>query len=261
MAEHSPAERGQDVRYQYIACQRASAPGCGILLPCRTTAVWSSRTRSGRRVASTAGRGRRRPSRPWLDLTSSRHLGAGDAGRGLDRWTVPAVVASSPLPVGEVDVISIDLHTCLDPWEALDSSNADIAHIGDVLFDMNTGQLQEEIASRFPPVGRRLRARPDRAAAGVAGSQRGGADRRGGPGPPPRRGPTRGVPSRTTRSRARRDRRGVPPGRKSNIGAVVPARVPPLPRRMWTLDPTSTGLDDALARLRERHGLTRAAAP
>lgn len=197
-----------------------------------------------------------------LDLTSSRHLGAGDAGRGLDRWTVTAVVASSPLPVGEVDVIGIDLHTCLDPWEALDSSNADIAHIGDVLFDMNTGQLQEEIASRFPPVGRRLlvldriELQPEwqgrnvgaliaaegldhlRAGARLAVCLPGPLDR------PP------GVPDEEYR------RAG---SRISGLWSQLGFR--PFREGVWTLDPASTGLDDALARLRERHGLTRAAAP
>lgn len=80
---------------------------------------------------------------------------AGDGGRGMERWTITAATAG-PEPVGELQVLVVDLLRCDDPWAALDSSNDNIAHIGEVVFDMNTGHLTETLDTRLARVGHRV---------------------------------------------------------------------------------------------------------
>lgn len=201
-----------------------------------------------------------------LDLTSSRHLDVPTGQRGIDRCTVVALVAPldaadvppTPQPVGEVDVIVVDLLTCPDPWQALDSSNEHIAHIGEVLFDINTGQLVEELASRFQPVGRRLllldriELQPEwqgqnvaaliaaealdqlRAGARLAVCLPGPLDR-------PEQMPDEEYQRAVTRMQGVWSQLGFHPFREG----------------VWILDPSGTSLDEALVRLRARHGLTR----
>lgn len=88
-----------------------------------------------------------------LRLSTRRRLGR-DSPQGIERWTVEA---STPRGrVGELHVLVLDLAQCRDPWGALDSSNDELAHIGDVLFDMNTGQLAESLDSALPRGGQRV---------------------------------------------------------------------------------------------------------
>lgn len=90
-----------------------------------------------------------------LRLSTSRLLGDAST-RGLQRWAVEALPADGAEPIGTISVLSVDLRECEDPWDALDSSNDDIAHIGDVVFDVNTGQLAEGLASRLHDTGDRV---------------------------------------------------------------------------------------------------------
>lgn len=87
-----------------------------------------------------------------------------DGSRGIERWTVSAV-ANGPesrdgqathQPVGELQILIVDLLKCPDPWEALDSSNDNIAHIGETVFDVNSGQLTERLDARLDRVGDRV---------------------------------------------------------------------------------------------------------
>jgi hypothetical protein len=87
-----------------------------------------------------------------LVLTSRRVLGAGP--RGIEHWTVDAVTQGGDL--GRLQLLAVDLVRCLDPWGALDASNADVAHIGDTVFDMNTGQLAERFDQRLSRRGTRV---------------------------------------------------------------------------------------------------------
>ncbi len=96
-----------------------------------------------------------------LVLTSRRVLGAGP--RGIEHWIVTAVpeglldgAADGADGVGRLELLAIDLVRCPDPWGALDASNEDVAHIGDTVFDMNTGQLAERFDQRLSRRGSRV---------------------------------------------------------------------------------------------------------
>lgn len=72
-----------------------------------------------------------------------------------------AVLATQDAPdvarrVGELQLLVVDLLTCPDPWGALDSSNDSIAHIGDTVFDANTGQLSERLDGVLGRAGHRV---------------------------------------------------------------------------------------------------------
>ena len=72
-----------------------------------------------------------------------------------------AVLAGEDAPdvarrVGELQLLVVDLLTCPDPWGALDSSNDSIAHIGDTVFDANTGQLSERLDGVLGRAGHRV---------------------------------------------------------------------------------------------------------
>lgn len=90
---------------------------------------------------------------------------------GVERWVVRAVLAgpdsgmaeSQPgsaapreEPVGRIEVLSVDLTRCRDPWGELDASNDAVAHMGETVFDQNTGQLAEAFDSRLRRVGDRV---------------------------------------------------------------------------------------------------------
>ncbi|HEX5511727.1 MAG TPA: hypothetical protein VFX41_08425 [Actinomycetales bacterium] len=79
---------------------------------------------------------------------------------GIERWSVEAFVADGggrdSGSLAGLNLVVVDLLRSVDPWAALDSSNDDLAHIGDTVFDMNTGQLSEALDSRIPPSGNRL---------------------------------------------------------------------------------------------------------
>lgn len=89
---------------------------------------------------------------------------------GVERWVVRAVTglasadAEQPVdhplpgedPVGRIEVLSIDLARCDDPWAELDASNDAVAHIGETVFDQNTGQLAQEFDSRLRGIGDRV---------------------------------------------------------------------------------------------------------
>jgi GNAT superfamily N-acetyltransferase len=92
-----------------------------------------------------------------LVLSTGRVLGERPA--GIAHWTVTAVApGSTDAPevgaglvgeIGRLQLLAIDLVRCADPWGALDASNADVAHIGDTVFDMNTGQLADRFDQRL----------------------------------------------------------------------------------------------------------------
>jgi GNAT superfamily N-acetyltransferase len=88
-----------------------------------------------------------------LRLSTSRRLGRGHP-RGIERWTAEARTPDDR--VGELQVLMIDLTQCRDPWGALDSSNDDLAHIGDAVFDSNTGHLAESLDSALERIGHRV---------------------------------------------------------------------------------------------------------
>lgn len=88
-----------------------------------------------------------------LRFSTSRRLGR-DRSRGVERWTAQATAPSGA--VAELHVLVLDLTQCQDPWGALDSSNDDLAHIGDAVFDINTGQLAESLDSTLERVGHRV---------------------------------------------------------------------------------------------------------
>ncbi len=94
-----------------------------------------------------------------LRFVTERPLSEG-SGAGIERWSVQAAVAKASQdaerPVGELHLVAVDLVRSVDPWAALDSSNDDLAHIGDTVFDMNTGQLSEMLDSSIPRGGDRL---------------------------------------------------------------------------------------------------------
>lgn len=90
---------------------------------------------------------------------------------GVERWAVRAVLgggeegseggphdsASRPDElVGSIELLVVDLTRCRDPWGELDASNDEVAHIGETVFDVNTGQLAEEFDSRLRRIGERV---------------------------------------------------------------------------------------------------------
>ncbi|HET8602251.1 MAG TPA: hypothetical protein VFL99_18145 [Segeticoccus sp.] len=92
-----------------------------------------------------------------LELSTARRLG--EPATGLEQWQVTASVPGADgadRPVGTLSVMALDLVACEDPWGALDSSNEDIAHIGDVVFDEMTGQLSPELDARLAKTGERV---------------------------------------------------------------------------------------------------------
>lgn len=96
-----------------------------------------------------------------LVLSSRRSLSVGSG--GIERWTIHAVLSGSSdtgsttaVRVGRLQVLVIDLVKCRDPWGELDTSNEDIAHIGETVFDMNTGQLAERFDTRLERIGQRV---------------------------------------------------------------------------------------------------------
>jgi len=102
-----------------------------------------------------------------LVFTCRRPLAAGP---GVERWVVRAVLAggaaegehaggagrSADASVGRIEMLSVDLTRCRDPWGELDASNDAVAHIGETVFDANTGQLAEGFDSRLRRVGERV---------------------------------------------------------------------------------------------------------
>lgn len=103
-----------------------------------------------------------------LAFTCRRSLGAPS---GVERWIVRAVLAgqvagddaerraddpAAEEPVGRIEVLSVDLTRCRDPWGELDASNDAVAHIGETVFDQNTGQLAQAFDSRLRRVGGRV---------------------------------------------------------------------------------------------------------
>lgn len=103
-----------------------------------------------------------------LTFTFRRSLAAPS---GVERWIVRAVLAGlesgdverqagSPGAreelVGQIEVLSVDLTRCRDPWGELDASNDAVAHIGEIVFDQNTGQLAEAFDSRLRRLGDRI---------------------------------------------------------------------------------------------------------
>ncbi len=93
---------------------------------------------------------------PGIELVLSSRRALGAAPRGIEHWTVDAVTAAAGGEVGRLQVLAIDLVRCPDPWGALDASNEDVAHIGDTVFDMNTGQLAERFDQRLRRRGSRV---------------------------------------------------------------------------------------------------------
>lgn len=84
---------------------------------------------------------------------------------GVERWVVRASATTASGegarlatedPVGRIEVLSVDLARCHDPWAELDASNDAVAHIGETVFDQNTGQLAQEFDSRLRGVGDRV---------------------------------------------------------------------------------------------------------
>lgn len=101
-----------------------------------------------------------------LAFTCRRSLAAAS---GVDRWVVRAVTTTAPgegdgpavdpapeAPVGRIEVLSVDLARCRDPWAELDASNDAVAHIGETVFDQNTGQLAQRFDSRLHGIGDRV---------------------------------------------------------------------------------------------------------
>lgn len=101
-----------------------------------------------------------------LEFTARRPLGAPS---GVERWSVRAVLravddesrrgdhgAEGSEQVGRLEILVVDLERCRDPWGAMDASNDDVAHIGETVFDVNTGQLAERFDSRLQRVGERV---------------------------------------------------------------------------------------------------------
>jgi GNAT superfamily N-acetyltransferase len=92
-----------------------------------------------------------------LELATARRLG--EPVNGLEQWRVNASVPGvdgADRAVGTLSVVALDLVACDDPWGALDSSNEDISHIGDVVFDEMTGQLSPELDARLAHTGERV---------------------------------------------------------------------------------------------------------
>src|SRR5664280_2421542 len=69
---------------------------------------------------------------------------------------LPAKISDIHLSFSVRRPIIVDLLKCPDPWEALDSSNDNIAHIGETVFDVNSGQLTERLDARLDRVGDRV---------------------------------------------------------------------------------------------------------
>lgn len=101
-----------------------------------------------------------------LELTCRRPLAAAS---GVDRWVARAITGAGrgdPGPstadpvseelVGRIEVLSVDLARCRDPWAELDASNDAVAHIGETVFDQNTGQLAQGFDSRLRGSGDRV---------------------------------------------------------------------------------------------------------
>ncbi len=88
---------------------------------------------------------------------------------GVDCWVSRAITSAArgePGPptadqapeelVGRIEVLSVDLARCRDPWAELDASNDAVAHIGETVFDQNTGQLAQAFDSRLRGIGDRV---------------------------------------------------------------------------------------------------------
>lgn len=180
---------------------------------------------------------------------------------GIERWTVEALVGGSGQAgsgrVGQLNLVAIDLMRSVDPWAALDSSNDDLAHIGDTVFDMNTGQLSETLDSRIPRDGSRLlildrvELEPDWQGHNVAAVLVAECldQLRTGcrvalclPAPLERR------PDETDEEYA------ASVERMRHVWSQVGFR--PFRDGVWLLEPNSGALDDSLRSLRSRHGLT-----
>lgn len=195
-----------------------------------------------------------------LVLTCRRSLGVVS---GVERWVASAMLSaeassdsSGPAePVGRIEVLSVDLARCRDPWGELDASNDAVAHIGETVFDMNTGQLAQGFDSRLRRVGERVlvidyvelepawqghslasllvgecldQLRPDCRVAVCL------------PGPLERRDAGEADPDETLR-------------RMEAVWAQV--GFAPYRDGVWFLDPHGRALSDALQRLRDRHHL------
>lgn len=100
-----------------------------------------------------------------LEFTARRPLGAAS---GVERWSVRAALRDPDAdvppgggdagaePVGRLEILAVNLARCRDPWGALDASNDEVAHIGETVFDINTGQLAERFDSRLQRAGERV---------------------------------------------------------------------------------------------------------
>jgi GNAT superfamily N-acetyltransferase len=196
-----------------------------------------------------------------MEISSTRGLGPGS---GVERWVVRATVSPAEAAgvgagaaVGRIEVLAVDLAGCPDPWGELDASNDAVAHIGETVFDVNTGQLAEGFDTRLRRRGDRVLVldyvelepawRGHNVAALLVAEclDRLRADCRVVvclPGPLER--PDLGD---VDYEEAVRRVRGV----WSQVGFV------PYRDGVWFLDPTERFREECLARLRARHGLVR----
>jgi GNAT superfamily N-acetyltransferase len=192
-----------------------------------------------------------------LELELSTSVAMATSGPpGLDRWTAEATEAREGHgSAGRLQVLAVDLLRCPDPWAALDSSNDTIAYIGDVLFDANTGQLAEGVASRLGSRSERIllldrvELEPEWQGRSVAALLVALTLERLRPGC--RAAVCLPGPLETMGMSERDYRQGVE--RMKSVWQKV--GFAPLTEGLWALDLTSHTLDDRLSQLRAVHGL------
>lgn len=88
-----------------------------------------------------------------LELHSTCRLDLPEVQQGIGRWTVAAHLPGSggtaASPVGELELVVVDLLRAPDPWQVLDASANDaLRQVGDVVFEEHTGRLVEDLATR-----------------------------------------------------------------------------------------------------------------
>lgn len=184
-----------------------------------------------------------------LRLSTRRHLGR-ERTRGIERWTVEAVSPGGS--VGALHVLVLDLARCRDPWGALDSSNEDLAHIGDEVFDMNTGQLAESLDSTLQRVGQRVLVL-DRVELAPQWQGHNVAALLAAETIDELRTGVRVAVCLPAPLERGADERDQDYERMKGVWSQVGFR--PFRSGVWLLEPNRHGLDESLARLRARHGV------
>jgi GNAT superfamily N-acetyltransferase len=97
----------------------------------------------------------------YIELTyRHRHYWSDTPSDAVERWHISADFedpeGDETLHVGDFEVISVDLYETDDPIGLLDGEEGDLGMIATAVFDLDSGELREDLDEFLEPMGERL---------------------------------------------------------------------------------------------------------